>query len=263
MNIHENTALLDAFLDGELTAEEAAQVQSHLAQCPDCQAYVDDALAIRAEFPTEDTAELPENFAENVMAAVAKAPQSRPKKQPWGKLLAAAACLAVILLVQHNGGMDATGSSQNTSGSMAYSTMDTAANESAPASGDSYQEFVADDSGDSADTFTAQDGAKTATTTDAADGAAPQEAPQENGTATTTSEAFKEHDLPTVRITAADLGDLLDDRTPTEITDSGAKRYLLTRAEFDDLAQQLAEQGVTLETEDSTSDSLWLEVSEN
>ena len=30
MNIHENTALLDAFVDGELTSEEMIFVQSHL-----------------------------------------------------------------------------------------------------------------------------------------------------------------------------------------------------------------------------------------
>ena len=92
MNIHENTALLDAFVDGELTSEEMIFVQSHLDECPECRAYVDDALAIRASFPTEDDAELPADFAETVMKAVAETPQSRPKKrQPWGKLAAAAA----------------------------------------------------------------------------------------------------------------------------------------------------------------------------
>ena len=92
MNIHENTALLDAFVDGELTSEEMISVQSHLDECPECRAYVDDVLAIRASFPTEDDAELPADFVETVMKAVAETPQSRPKKrQPWGKLAAAAA----------------------------------------------------------------------------------------------------------------------------------------------------------------------------
>ena len=80
MNIHENTALLDAFVDGELTSEEMISVQSHLDECPECRAYVDDALAIRASFPTEDDLPLPADFTENVMRSVAKAPQSRPKK---------------------------------------------------------------------------------------------------------------------------------------------------------------------------------------
>lgn len=62
MKIHENAALLDAFVDGELTAAEMAEVQAHLAECPGCQAYVDDALAIRADFPTAESMELPSGF---------------------------------------------------------------------------------------------------------------------------------------------------------------------------------------------------------
>lgn len=126
MKIHENTALLDAFVDGELTAAEMAEVQAHLAECPDCQAYVDDVLAIRADFPTAESTELPADFAGHVMQAVAKTPQSRPKKQPWGKLAAAAACLAVIVLVQYGAGL----SSRNTSNEAAAYTADCAAAES-------------------------------------------------------------------------------------------------------------------------------------
>ena len=111
MKIHENAALLDAFVDGELTAAEMAEVQAHLAECPGCQAYVDDALAIRADFPTAESTELPADFTDHIMQAVAKTPQSRPKTQPWGKLAAAAACLAVIVLVQYGAGL----SSRNTS----------------------------------------------------------------------------------------------------------------------------------------------------
>ena len=126
MKIHENAALLDAFVDGELTAAEMAEVQAHLAECPGCQAYVDDALAIRADFPTADSTELPADFTGHIMQAVAKTPQSRPKKQPWGKLAAAAACLAVIVLVQYGAGL----SSRNTSNEAAAYTADCAAAES-------------------------------------------------------------------------------------------------------------------------------------
>ena len=132
MNIHENTALLDAFVDGELTSEEMISVQSHLDECPECRAYVDDALAIRASFPTEDDVELPADFAETVMKAVAETPQSRPKKrQPWGKLAAAAACLAVIVLMQH-GTLGGVSGSSNTSAACDTAPMEAAAAESAP-----------------------------------------------------------------------------------------------------------------------------------
>ena len=129
MNIHENTALLDAFLDGETTPEETAEVRAHLADCPDCRAYVADAMTLRAAFPTEEDAELPADFAKNVMAAVAKTPQPRPKKQPWGKVAAAAACVAVLLLVQNHfaGSSMSSGNEAAAADTAAYSATASAA----------------------------------------------------------------------------------------------------------------------------------------
>ena len=55
-------ALLDLFVDGELSPEEMARVQSHLDQCPACRAYVDDALAIRAALDGWEKTPVPEDF---------------------------------------------------------------------------------------------------------------------------------------------------------------------------------------------------------
>lgn len=92
-------ALLDLFIDGELSPAEMADVQAHLDTCPGCRAYVDDALALRAAFPDlEDTA-VPQGFAEGVMAAVRA--QAAPRKRQLSKLLLPlAACCAVVLLVR-------------------------------------------------------------------------------------------------------------------------------------------------------------------
>ena len=280
MNIHENTALLDAFVDGELTSDEMIQVQAHLDECPACQAYVDDALAIRAAFPTEDDIPLPADFSENVMRSVAKAPQSRPKKQPWGKLAAAAACLAVIVLVQHG----ALGSTGSTDSSAAYDTaavMDVAAAESAPAersmdspSAGTESEETADNS---AEAFTAtSDGSletqKSKDTAAYTSGSgqsgiqvdlpsASEDTAQENGASVTVG-PFNQADLPTVHVSAADIGNLLDGREPAETENSGTLRYLLTRQEYDDLVAELADRGVSLEEPDADSQQLWLEVTE-
>ena len=280
MNIHENTALLDAFVDGELTSDEMIQVQAHLDECPACQAYVDDALAIRAAFPTEDDLPLPADFTENVMRSVAKAPQSRPKRQPWGKLAAAAACLAVIVLVQHG----ALGSTGSTDSSAAYDTaavMDVAAAESAPAersmdspSAGTESEETADNS---AEAFTAtSDGSletqKSKDTAVYAGGSgqsgiqvdlpsASEDTAQENGASVTVGPS-NQADLPTVHVSAADIGDLLDGREPAETENSGTLRYLLTRQEYDDLVAELADRGVSLEEPDADSQQLWLEVTE-
>ena len=262
MKIHENTALLDAFVDGELTAAEMAEVQAHLAECPGCQAYVDDALAIRADFPTADSTELPADFTDHIMQAVAKTPQSRPKKQPWGKLAAAAACLAVIVLVQYGAGL----SSRNTSNEAAAYTADCAAAEStversADASSgddaDSCQPMDSPDDSGEPDSVAA-DSTQQANKSESTDGTASIQSAYQNGKSAVP--VITGADLPTVRVSATEIGDLLDDRTPTEQKDTGVVRYLLTRTEFDALAEELADRGVTLETEDTDSSQLWLEV---
>lgn len=256
MNIHENTALLDAFVDGELTSEEMISVQSHLDECPECRAYVDDVLVIRASFPTEDDAELPADFAETVMKAVAETPQSRPKKrQPWGKLAAAAACLAVIVLMQRGG---LTGGSGNTSAACDAAPMEAAEAESAPeercltaAGGDNDSDSFADTNTESkkTDVYYACTLPPDQTTT------------ENDSAAAMTNGSSNQDDLPTVTVSKSDLGELLDDREPTEVK-PGVCRYLLTRQEFEDLAAKLADRGVTLETEDSDSDQIWLEMFE-
>ena len=262
MKIHENTTLLDAFVDGELTAAEMAEVQAHLAECPDCQAYVDDALAIRADFPAAESTELPADFTDHIMQAVAKTPQSRPKTQPWGKLAAAAACLAVIVLVQYGAGL----SSRNTSNEAAAYTADCAAAEStversADASSgddaDSCQPMDSPDDSGEPDSVAA-DSVQQANKSESTDGTASIQSAYQNGKSAVP--VITGADLPTVRVSATEIGDLLDDRTPTEQKDTGVVRDLLTRTEFDALAEELADRGVTLETEDTDSSQLWLEV---
>lgn len=265
MNIHEHTALLDAFVDGQLTAEEMTEVQAHLAECPDCRAYVDDVLAIRASFPTEEEPALPEGFAGRVMQAVAKVPQSRPKKQPWGRLAAAAACLALVILVQHGVETSSLSGSTDTAAYAAdceteESTAPRSAETPSAAAADSCRpmDTPADSGGESAAAGDRQADKKER---DGADYSI-QSASQGTGdgvTIETTSEDDAE--FPTVQMSAADLGDLLDDRVPTEQEDTGTVRYLLTRAEFDHLQEKLAERGVTLESADMDAAQLWLEVS--
>ena len=280
MNIHENTALLDAFVDGELTSDEMIQVQAHLDECPACQSYVDDTLAIRAAFPTEDDLPLPADFTENVMRSVAKAPQSQPKRQPWGKLAAAAACLAVIVLVQH-GALGSTGSTDSASAYDTAAMMDVATTESAAAersmdspSAGAESEDAADGNRDtfaatSGDSLESQKSKDTAAYTSGSGQSgiqvdlpsASEDAAQENGASVTVGPS-NQADLPTVHVSAADIGDLLDSREPAETGDSGTLRYLLTRQEYDDLAAALLDRGIVLEETDSDSQQLWLEVTE-
>ena len=100
-------ALLDAFSEGDLFMEDMVQVQNHLMNCPHCQAYLEDLMAMRAAFPTVEDTEVPDGFADRVMAAVAQTPQTtvpapapKAKKTPWRKVLVPlAACCAVVILL--------------------------------------------------------------------------------------------------------------------------------------------------------------------
>ena len=105
--------LLDAFTEGDLFMEDMVWVQQHLNTCPDCQAYVEDLLSMRAAFPTVDDVVVPAGFTASVMAAVANTPQatapvaakakkaSAKKNTPWIKVLSGlAACCAIVLLAQ-------------------------------------------------------------------------------------------------------------------------------------------------------------------
>ena len=129
MNICTNyAALLDAYVDGELAAGEAERVRTHLETCPDCRAYVDDALAIRAAFPTVEETPVPEGFAESILARLgdAPAPQKKPRRQYWSALAPLAACFAVVLiagsLVRNRG---ASGGSSSSSAAPAAASAET------------------------------------------------------------------------------------------------------------------------------------------
>lgn len=116
-------ALLDLYVDGELSPEEMGRVADHLDQCEACRSYVDDALAIRAAFPQAEDLELPEGFTESVMEAVRQAPQLAPPERElrnthrWVRTFAslAAACfvLAVALRALPMGGGGDSGSMES------------------------------------------------------------------------------------------------------------------------------------------------------
>ena len=125
-------ALLDLYVDGELSPEEMSRVRDHLDRCPACQAYVDDALAIRAAFPDAEDVEVPAGFAEGVVARIRAEAVSHadaaPKKKtptPWRKVLPTlAACCALVILLQSIPGVF---SGRKEKAAPASAAMDTAA----------------------------------------------------------------------------------------------------------------------------------------
>lgn len=145
----EYDALLDAFVDGELSPDDSARVREHLKTCGGCRSYVDAALAIRDAFPDENDTEVPEDFAAVVMTAISSGaapretvpPRTEPETEPpqtparrrgWKKiLLPLAACFAVAVLVR---GIPLGGASSGSAASPS-AAMDTAAATAAASAG--------------------------------------------------------------------------------------------------------------------------------
>lgn len=276
-------ALLDLYVDGELSPEDMDRVRAHLETCSGCRAYVDDALAIRAAFPDVEDTEVPAGFAGGVMSAVRAAAQEKPaapqaKKRHWGRvLLPLAACCAIVILLH---GVTGSKNSPVEFATASSSATDTATTESESiaeteeAAAEAPAETPADgaaDGGAAPETrvaFTTSDAGTCASVNDQASskalpetgvveapaGAAVPEAqaaePEEFGVEAASSvSAFA-----TLRLTTAQAGELLAEHTPVSDAD-GVLCYELSREDYDALLAALADNGVTPEPDEESAAS--------
>ena len=96
-------AQLDAYLDGELAAVDARELEAHVAQCPECTRFRDGRLALRESVTAHVPAfQAPDALRERVRAALgtaarAGAPHRVGMRGVW-RPLALAASLAVVAL---------------------------------------------------------------------------------------------------------------------------------------------------------------------
>ena len=92
---------ISAFLDGELSGEDRAELMEHMAACRSCQRYFDDLVAIHDALDQEEVP-VPEGFAEQVMARVGETAQETPRRSipfpRWRQWTALAACCALAVL---------------------------------------------------------------------------------------------------------------------------------------------------------------------
>ena len=82
---------LSAFLDGELSAEDRAQVESHLRECPACAHEIEELAAVDA-FAREVPVQAPDGYFEALPARV-RARVRRPARIPRPALWAVAISL--------------------------------------------------------------------------------------------------------------------------------------------------------------------------
>ena len=62
--------LLSAFVDGELTEEERAEVLAHVSECEKCRRLLGELTALHAALGELEDEDVPAGFTEGVMAAV-------------------------------------------------------------------------------------------------------------------------------------------------------------------------------------------------
>ena len=94
--------LLSAFVDGELTEEERAEVLAHVSECEKCRRLLGELTALHAALGELEDEDVPAGFTEGVMAAVraekaAKTPQTK-KRSAWRRWMPMAACAAIVAL---------------------------------------------------------------------------------------------------------------------------------------------------------------------
>ena len=218
-------ALLDPFVDGELSPDEMARVQAHLDACPACRAYVDDAMAIRAAFPDAEDTPVPDGFSESVMARIrAETVSQKRKNRPWLKALASlAACCAIVLLAAP---MFSHGSKTEAAPAEAPAAA-AASTERAMGFANTAEEAPAEESREDLASSKLYD-------------AAPAPSAADSGATAYCTEADTTSWL---TLTAEEAGSLLADVTPAEETETEL-RYELTSGELETLLAALSEAGI-------------------
>lgn len=261
----EFAALLDPYIDGELSPAETARVREHLHTCDGCRAYVQAALAMRDAFPEAENTPVPDGFAAGVMAAIRADAAPRKRRRPrWAKtLLPLAACCAIVVL--------AVSGLPRPSDTAVADNLESQAEIAAPAEAaapdaDSSEEdtaataYAAQSGEDTADvpdsTVTATDLPKTdaaaphaqeqpSLATDPKISIVPREGTSAEEAVPETAPATFAVQSPSLTLTAEEAGNLLDSYTPASESD-GALVYELTAAEYTTLLQQLEQQGLVV-----------------
>lgn len=246
----EFSALLDPYIDGELSPEETARVREHLHTCDGCRAYVQAALAIRDAFPEAEDTPVPDGFAAGVMAAIRADAAPRKRRRPrWAKtLLPLAACCAVVVLAVS--GLPRPGGTAVTDHPESHAEIAAPAEAAVP-NVDSVEEDTADvpDSTVSeaiapeADTVAPGTQDQLAPASDSKSSILPREG--SSADVPETAPATFAIQSPGLTLTAEEAGSLLDSYTLISESD-GTLVYELTAAEYTALLQQLEQQGLAI-----------------
>ncbi len=98
MNCKEAIPLIHEYLDGDLEAGRLQQLHSHLQSCGDCRLHMKQLEQTDALIRSAAGAEIPENLAERIMAAVPR-PKTRIPVLSWIKRHPAVSVAAMFFVV--------------------------------------------------------------------------------------------------------------------------------------------------------------------
>lgn len=260
----EFAALLDPYIDNELSPEETARVREHLRTCDGCRAYVQAALLMRDAFPEAEDAVVPEGFAEGVMAAIRAdaAPRKRPRSRWQRTLLPLAACFAVVVLAVSTLPRSGDTAVRDDETTQAESQLPESASVSAADSGavDSAADAAQAEEDTAATNAPATDDASASETQPASSGvqegaevpsadtrttSLPETSSSEAAESAAAPAPYAVQTLPCLTLTEQEAGTLLERFTPVSDED-GTLIYELTAAEYADLLEQLEQQGMTV-----------------
>lgn len=94
MNCERYLDLISARLDGELTAQEEAELSAHLQECPECRAIADDMNNLRSAFSALEEVDAPAELSQSVMSKI-KAERGAARRRFVRRISGLAACFVL------------------------------------------------------------------------------------------------------------------------------------------------------------------------
>jgi len=98
-NCNKYQDMISRLLDEDLSDKEKIELEEHMENCEECKAMYGAFSAVSLSL-SEDLEEVPENLKDNIMNAVRKesVQNNKANRKVWKSWLAAAACLALIIV---------------------------------------------------------------------------------------------------------------------------------------------------------------------
>lgn len=119
--------LISLAIDNEITPEDMVELQRHLLECDECRLVYDAFMSISGSL-SDELAQPPEGFAQNVMFRIGHEQPARRKRSVWKRFAAIAACFVILAATASGIGLNRwkNGSAADNAPKAVYASADTA-----------------------------------------------------------------------------------------------------------------------------------------